>query len=39
MTVFPDPGGQPYNDADAAAVVLKEIWDRLKETHRLRVVK
>ena len=27
------------DDADAAAVVLKEIWDRLKETHKLRVVK
>jgi hypothetical protein len=32
--------GKPtLNDADAAAVLLKEVWERLKETHRLRVVK
>ena len=27
------------SDTDAAAVILKEVWKRLKETHRLRVVK
>ena len=32
-------GKSTLSDADAAAVVLKEIWKRLKETHRLRVVK
>ena len=32
-------GRSTLNDADAAAVILKEVWDRLKETHRLRVVK
>jgi len=32
-------GKSTLNDADAAAVVLKEVWDRLKETHRLRIVK
>ena len=32
-------GRSTLNDADAAAVILKEIWDRLKETHRLRVAK
>jgi hypothetical protein len=32
-------GRSTLNDADAAAVILKEVWERLKETHRLRVVK
>ena len=32
-------GKSTLNDADAAAVILKEVWDRLKETHRLRAVK
>jgi hypothetical protein len=32
-------GRSTLNDADAAAIVLKEIWERLKETNRLRVVK
>ncbi len=31
-------GRSTLDDADAAAVILKEVWDRLKETHRLRVV-
>ena len=32
-------GKSTLNDADAAAGILKEVWKRLKETHRLRVVK
>ncbi len=32
-------GRSTLDDADAAAVILKEVWDRLKETHRLRAVK
>ena len=32
-------GRSTLNDTDAAAVILKEVWERLKETHRLRVVK
>jgi len=32
-------GRSTLNDADAAVVILKEVWKRLKETHRLRVVK
>ena len=32
-------GRSTLNDTDAAAVILKGVWERLKETHRLRVVK
>ena len=32
-------GKSTLSDTDAAAVILKEVWNRLKETHRLRVVK
>ena len=32
-------GKSTLSDTDAAAVILKEVWKRLKETHRLRVVK
>ena len=32
-------GRSTLNDTDAAAVILKAVWERLKETHRLRVVK
>jgi hypothetical protein len=32
-------GRSTLDDADAAAVILKEVWDRLKESHKLRVVK
>ena len=31
--------GKPLNETDAATVIIKEIWNRLRETHRLRVVK
>ena len=31
--------GEPLNEVNAAAVVLKEVWKRLRKTHRLRVVK
>ena len=26
-------------EADAATIIIKEIWERLRETHRLRIVK
>lgn len=29
---------EPLNEVDAATVILKELWKRLRETHRLRVV-
>ncbi len=32
-------GRSTVDNADAAAAILKEVWDRLKETHKLRVVK
>ena len=31
--------GEPLNEVDAATVIIKELWNRLRETHRLRVVK
>ena len=31
--------GESLNEIDAATVILKELWNRLQETHRLRVVK
>ena len=31
--------GDLLDEADAATVILRVLWDRLKETHRLRVVK
>ena len=31
--------GEPLNEADAATVILRELWNRLRETHRLRAVK
>lgn len=31
--------GEQLNEADAATVILKELWNRLRDTHRLRVVK
>jgi hypothetical protein len=30
---------EPLNEADAATIILKELWKRLRETHRLRAVK
>ena len=30
---------ESLDEADAASVILKELWKRLRETHRLRVVK
>jgi hypothetical protein len=32
-------GVESLNDAEAASVILKELWKRLRETHRLRVVR
>ena len=31
--------GESLDRVDAATVILKELWNRLRETHRLRVVK
>ena len=31
--------GESLNEVDAATVILKELWNRLRETHRLRAVK
>ena len=30
---------ESLNEVDAATVILKELWKRLRETHRLRAVK
>ena len=30
---------ETMDDAEAASYILKELWERLKETHKLRVVK
>ena len=32
-------GNETLDEAEAASHVLKELWNRLKETHRLRAVK
>lgn len=31
--------GESLNDVDAATIIIKELWNRLRETHRLRAVK
>jgi hypothetical protein len=31
--------GELLDEADAATVILRELWNRLRETHRLRTVK
>ena len=31
--------GESLNEVDAATVIIRELWNRLRETHRLRVVK
>ena len=31
--------GEPLDEVDAAAVILRELWNQLRETHKLRVVK
>ena len=31
--------GEPLYEVDAAAVILRELWNQLRETHKLRVVK
>ena len=31
--------GKSLNEIDAATVIIKELWKRLRETHRLRVAK
>ena len=32
-------GIESLNDSEAASVILKELWKRLRRTHRLRVMK
>ena len=32
-------GKDSLDDAEAATIILKELWKRLRETHKLRVVK
>ena len=32
-------GNETLDEAEAASYILKELWDRLQETHKLRVVK
>ena len=34
-----EKAGQSLDEVDAAAVILKVLWNRLRETHRLRVIK
>ena len=34
-----EKSGESLNEVDAATVIIKELWNRLRETHRLRVVK
>ena len=31
--------GESLDEVDAATVIMRELWNRLQETHRLRVVK
>jgi len=31
--------GESLDEVDAATVIIKELWNRLRETHRLRAVK
>ena len=31
--------GESLDQVDAATVIIRELWNRLRETHRLRVVK
>ena len=31
--------GESSNEVDTATVIIKELWNRLRETHKLRVVK
>ena len=34
-----EKSGESLNEIDAATVIIKELWNRLRETHRLRAVK
>jgi len=34
-----EKSGESLNEIDAATVIIKELWNRLRETHRLRVIK
>jgi hypothetical protein len=32
-------GNKNLNESTAAMVIIEKLWERLKETHRLRVIK
>jgi hypothetical protein len=32
-------GNKNLNEATAALVIIEKLWERLRETHRLRIVK
>ena len=34
-----EKSGESLNEVDAATVILRELWNRLRETHKLRAVK
>ena len=34
-----EKSGESLNEVDAVTVIIKELWKRLRETHRLRVAK
>ncbi len=34
-----EKSGKSLDEVDAATVIIKELWKRLRETHRLRAVK
>jgi hypothetical protein len=34
-----EKSGEPLDEIDAATLILRELWNRLGETHRLRAVK
>jgi len=34
-----EKSGESLDEIDAATIIIKELWKRLQETHRLRVVK
>jgi hypothetical protein len=34
-----EKSGESLNEVDAATVIIKELWERLQETHKLSVIK
>ena len=39
MKDFLSKSVESLDEVDAATVIIRELWNRLRETHRLRVVK